>query len=330
MRIAGYSVGILATIWALIPAVLMARSASPVDGAGMTAPTEGRAILSDLRRSRSIHFTLYRDYEDDAYDQKLIFALEQNFSRLQREFWDFLPPRHREGHVEVVIFSSRERFDEFAAAESGVPHGETGYLSTGADRMAFLRQDEFHKDVTIAVHELVHVFNRWCTPYTPVWLDEGMAQYYSYFAAEEEGNESMPGGVNVAALRMVDAALAAGQLPRIGTLIQMDEAVFYGPGREINFAAAWALVYYLRHGLGPDRDSLFTRMYSRLAQRGDPHRAFTWSYGANMDMLQHFWLAYLERLYEEHREYIEVAVPVDEEEEPGNDAPAEVITPLRP
>lgn len=285
-------------------------------GEGIQAASSGQSLLDGLERTETIHFTLYCDYEDEDYNARLLQALEKNFSRLQKEFWDFIPPGHREGRVEVIVFQDAQGFDEFARKESGVTHGPKGYLSSRGSRMAILRQDAFHKDLTIAVHELVHVFNSWCAVHTPVWLDEGMAQFYSYFAAEEAGNESIRDGVNEAALARVDAALAAGRLPRAGTLIRMEEEGFYGPFSEVNFASAWALVYYLRRGIPAEGDALFSRFYAIIARGGDPYRAFTGSYGANMELIQRFWLAYLERLYDDNRDLLESGSP-DEESESG-------------
>jgi len=307
---------------------LFAAVLASVAGAAGESPEAG-ALLAGLERSETVHFTVWRDYEADEYDEKLLFALERNFSRLQREFWDFIPPEHREGHVEVIIFSDRGRFDSFAAAESGMPHGEQGYLSTHADRMAFLKQGELHKDVTIGVHELVHVFNSWCTPYTPVWLDEGMAQFYSYFAAAEAGNASLVDGINPDALARIDDALEAGTLVRIGTLIQMDEEVFYGSASDVNFASSWALVYYLMRGLGAQGEMLFSRFYGVISRGGDPYRAFTGSYGANMEMLQHFWLGYLERLYEDYKDLAGAAGAGKPEKKAGAAVKSRPMMPVR-
>lgn len=272
------------------------------------------SLVAGLEKTETVHFTLYCDYDDEEYNARLLGALEKNFSRLQKEFWDFIPPAHREGHVEVIAFQDALGFDEFAGKESGMAHGPKGYVSSRASRMAILRQDAFHKDLTIAVHELVHVFNSWCTPHTPIWLDEGMAQFYSYFAAEEAGNESIRDGVNEVALARVDVALAAGRLPRVSVLLQMEDAVFYSSFSDVNFASAWALVYYLRRGLGAEGEALFSRFYAIIARGGNPYRAFTGSYGANMELIERFWLAYLERLYDDNLDLLESGGPDGESE----------------
>ncbi len=274
---------------------------------------EQRAEYKGLEKSRSVHFTVYSDFVDAEYVAKFTFDLEVYFSRLQREFWNFIPPRHREAQLEFFVFRDQAAFYEFGLKEGGFEHGKIGYLSTATRRAAILVQDEYHKDVTIAVHELTHIFNSFCAPRSPVWLDEGMAQFYSYFAAEEKGNARMKGGVNFAALSTIDQALKQRTMPRLLNLFRLGEGSFYDPNGELNFAAAWALVYYLRRGLGSDAEAMFGRFYALVAEGTDSIDAFASVYGASLDVIERVWLDYLGQIYRQgtpgQREGVPQAAP---------------------
>lgn len=270
------------------------RPSAPAGGAPARAP-----LLVDLAKHESVHFTMYTDFDDDDYTRRLQGDIEKYFSELQKEFWDYIPRQHREAHIEMVVLSNARAFDTFGAQDAGAPHGKKGYLNLRTGRMVILRQDKYYKDIMIAVHELTHVFNYFCTPSTPVWLDEGMAQFYANYAAQENGIPNVRGGVNKTSLDVIDAALKRGSLPRLSQLLRMSDAGFYGPGSRENFAEAWALVFYLRRGLGHGGDNMFSEYYSVIARGGDDYTAFTNVYGANMELFEKMWLLYIKRLYQQ-------------------------------
>ena len=271
-----------------------------VEPAQATATEEAEpADLERLapRKFESVHFTLHTDFADEAYVRRLQGDLEKYFSRMQKEFWDFIRPEHREAHIVMAVFDSQESFDRLAAEDTAAPRGEMGYSSKSASRVAFVRQDQYYKDVMIVVHELTHVFNRFSMDKTPIWLDEGMAQYYANYAGEECGNRAIESGVNGVALETIDAALREGRFAGTPVLLQMDDATFYSGTSNVNYAESWALVYYLRRGMAGGEETL-ARYYDMLKRGEDHYGAFMKVYG-ELAPLEKQWLGYLERLYAE-------------------------------
>jgi hypothetical protein len=275
------------------------RVETPATEAPMWKPQE-QAAPGDLerlapRKYESVHFTLRTDFVDEAYVRRLQGDLEKYFSRMQKEFWDFIRPEHREAHIVMAVFDSQESFDTLAGEDAAAPRGEMGYSNKSASRVAFVRQDEYYKDIMIAAHELTHVFNRFSVDQTPIWLDEGMAQYYANYAGEECGNRAIESGINAGAIEAIDAALKEGRFAGIPALLGMDDAAFYGEASGVNYAESWALVYYLRRGMTGGDDTL--ARYYQMLKRGDDHyRAFMNVYG-ELATLEKGWLGYLEGLY---------------------------------
>ena len=262
-------------------------------------PTAGDEAGLGRYVHETVHFTLYTDLNNPRYIARLQFDLEVYFSQLQKEFWDFIKPEYREAHVVVAGFASQESFDALSAADAAVPRGEKGYSTNSGDRIAFVLQDEYYMDVTILVHELTHVFNRHSAGATPIWLDEGLAQYYARYAGAQAGNTAIISGVSTGPLSLIDSASKDESLVHIAGLISMTDQAFYGDGSELNYAESWALVYYLRRGAGPDGDETLSKYY-RLLKDGRRHLdAFTAVYGEDFTSLEAAWLEYLAALYEE-------------------------------
>jgi|GEM_PF-5777739 len=245
----------------------------------------------------SVHFTIIPDFVDAAYIDRLQRGIEKYFSAFQKEYWDFIRPVHREAHLTLYVFSDQAAFDRMSAADVAAPPGQLGFSNKSADRIAFVRQDEYYKDIAIVVHEMTHVFNRFSLDKTPVWLDEGMAQYYSNLAAEASGAPDIKAGIFRDDLVTLDRALKDGRFARVRELLRMEDDEFYGESSKVNYAESWALVYYLRKALSPDGEERLANCYDLMATGREPYDAFTAVYGYDFDSLERDWLSYLDRLY---------------------------------
>ena len=279
-------------------AAALAAAAMPAEQKAVPPPqpllVEGRWTLR--YRYDSVHFTLYTDFADDAYAGRLQGDLEQYFSHFQKEYWDFIRPEHREAHIDLASVGTQNAYDAIAKSDAGIPRGGKGYSNKSANRIGFLRQDEYYKDITIVVHELTHVFNRFSLQSTPIWLDEGMAQYYANYAGERCGNTNITDGIQKASLEIVNDAARDNSLVPVSLLIKMKDEEFYGGNSRLNYAECWTLVYYLRKGI-PDGDNTLAKFYDELARNADAVRAFEKVYGNNYKALQAEWLTFVKSLY---------------------------------
>ena len=117
-------------------------------------------------------------------------------------------------------------------------------------------------------HEVLHQYLDARLGALPVWLNEGLAEYYE-IAEEERGLPVLgaPHGEHLATL----AALPA--LPDIKRLVHLTPADFYREGA-VSYAEAWACVHFL---LGSDlaRRRLFDDLWQRLAGGEDSATALS-------------------------------------------------------
>lgn len=268
-----------------------------ISGANLSAAQTPQWV--EQNRYEYVHFNIVSAFKDDEYGQRLLKDLETYFSMMQKEFWDFIPPQNRESRISIIAFDNQAAFDEFAERDGGVPRGEKGYSNGRARKIVYLRQDLYYKDITILVHEMTHIFNSFCAGETPVWLDEGMAQYYANYAGERSGNTNVKSGVVPDTLRRLDAALKNGSFAHVSELLIMPDDVFYGAQSPVNYAQAWALAYYLRRGMA-DGDARFAEYYLRIVRGRDSYTAFTETYGASLPLFRDLWLKYLEGLYRDN------------------------------
>jgi hypothetical protein len=272
--------------------------ASPWTGEGTSAAaSETKAMIPGETRMETVHFTIVADADDPEYLARLQTDLEKQFSKMQKEFWGFIPPDFRESHISVVSFATQEAFDDYAARDNGMPRGEKGYSSSKSNRIVYARQKLYYRDLIIITHEMTHAFNRWCAGRLPLWLDEGMAQYYSFYAGFDAGNANLKDGINPESLLAIDEALKGGTFIVPADLMAMNEDTFYSGADALHYAEAWALVRFMRKG--PADDQRFTAFYADLARGVSESDAFAKEYGASPDIFNSTWLAYLDALYKD-------------------------------
>lgn len=250
--------------------VVMLSALIVVGGAGclirgsLKSPAEGGTQWVELR---SNHFRLMTDLDaDDA--EGVVRAFEQGYARLGRVlFGDRAVPDFA---TQVIAFRSEGEFREFRAPPlSGQYLGQLPNDLEATPTM-LIYGGMSPENRILFTHELAHRFNHVALPAIPIWLNEGLAEYYSTVRGDVDRpvvGELDPrygfaaGSVRADPSHIVyqDELLAFENLPRPSALMRFDRRGFYGDRPEggqapsfadkekskHNYAAAWVLVHML-------------------------------------------------------------------------------------
>jgi hypothetical protein len=270
------------------------------------------AVLQDPAKPHWIeltsrHFTLRTDLAPRQARAALV-DFEGVYGTLERVAFNGDAPHDR---IDVVLFTDEWRFREVA------PTGANGYFMPR-------QPDDPEPQPTIAIHgrmliagtlveatqrrfrhELTHRFLDHRLRWTPPWLEEGIAEYYS--TLEVNGKYATVGLLPNKKLLRVDihifSSLVGGiaddrvdldQVPTVEELLTADYATFHQPGRELAFyAGAWTFVHMMLnspHGYAPH----FTRFLDMLANGATPPEAWR----------ECFWGVPLSRLERQFKNYV--------------------------
>lgn len=84
--------------------------------------------------------------------------------------------------VHLFVFENRSSFEPYVPVVNGSPAQLAGYCTTAIDG-TFMAVDASGADdpLRIVYHEFVHAFLAEKAPRTPLWLNEGLAEFYSTF-----------------------------------------------------------------------------------------------------------------------------------------------------
>jgi len=178
----------------------------------------------------------------------------------------------------VIVFPSDRAFTPFKPKFEGKPielaglfigRRDINYIAVVADN----RQDRLR----VVFHEYAHLVISNLTHTVPVWLNEGLAEYYSTYELGRGGREAMIGRpVEGHLLRLAEARL----LPLDELLQVTHDSPLYNEGdrRSIFYSQSWALTHLILMG-EPNRSAELSAYLARVARGAPPMQAWQQAFG---------------------------------------------------
>jgi thioredoxin-like negative regulator of GroEL len=146
----------------------------------------------------------------------------------------------------VVVFPSDEAFTPFKPTYQGKPKGVAGYAMPGADLSYIAMVNAVDSDRVI-FHEYTHMVIANAVARIPVWLNEGLAEFYSTFALMDGGKRAQIGLPIENHLRLLNGSVRVSLVE----LLKADQAsALYNEDSRVGdfYAESWALTHMLLMG----------------------------------------------------------------------------------
>ena len=179
----------------------------------------------------------------------------------------------------IVIFAVRNRADMRAllpGLEGELPIG-VFRRSLDQHRIAVRLDEPSEQRFHTVYHEYHHLLFRSAVARAPVWLTEGLAEFWSTMETRRDGSVEI-GRPNPRHLR----ALRLGSRMALDRLLEFDDRIHEQPGARIAvfYAQSWALVHYLMLGEATGGRRKLDLYIGLVERGGDPVEAFVTVYGA--------------------------------------------------
>lgn len=222
--------------------------------------------------------------------------IETNSRRIFQAFREFLgEDRLRQVEMDVTIFEHRRDFRQHAA-RTGTDRSSVdvlGYYRLPENAVYTFQQRDDRNTLNTATHEAVHVMVAGLLgPTTPLWLNEGLATYFSGIEVAAQYGVVAPDHAQLALARR---AVQSGYPGRLIDYLERDPEQWYGSSRGVHYALAWALTWFLldsdegRHAI----TALMQMKADAFCDRPDHRQWLARSYPGGVDGLQrdfHGWL----------------------------------------
>jgi len=212
------------------------------------------------------------------------------FSRL-------LPVGHSDSGVPtaVVVFPDDSTYAPFKPLLAGrTAPNVAGYFQPGADvnYITIVLERGAARDPATLLHEYVHLLVDNHFSAAPLWLKEGIAEFYSTARVSEGGRRLTLG--EPPAQRVRD--LRGRELIPLGALFRIDQtSPYYSESGKLGlfYAQSWALVHYLTEVRGGARREAFARFTALLAEGRPVEDALRGAFGAGAGEIESGLAAYV-------------------------------------
>ena len=146
----------------------------------------------------------------------------------------------------VIVFKSNSAFRPYKPLYNGKPVELAGFFQAGQDVNYIALTSEFRESFPFATvfHEYVHFLTEDLTSQLPVWVGEGLAEYYSTFEMSDGDRKVWLGKAIANHILLLRQERL---LPLSVLLTATHESPYYNEKNRqgVFYAESWALVHYL-------------------------------------------------------------------------------------
>ncbi len=179
----------------------------------------------------------------------------------------------------VFVLGTHKSMEPLLPLYKGKPATIGGYFGQASDSNYIIMSLEgFEESSEITFHEYTHLLVRNAVKALPVWLNEGLAEYYSSYAVVDHGKAAEVGR----AIKRHIILLRQRYVP-IAELIAVDQSSpMYNEGerRSIFYAESWALTHYLLLAR-PNGATAINSYANEIAEGRAPADAFKSAFGSS-------------------------------------------------
>jgi hypothetical protein len=221
-------------------------------------PQEMRSGTVGQKTFRVSQFVFYADFN---VDRKLPLFAE--LAALRDQVYKDLQLPSANTVVQVYLFENRDRYEQFMKAKyPKLPQRRAFFVAqpravgAGEDLLVYTFWGErIQEDLR---HELTHALLHSVLETVPLWLDEGLAEYF----------EVPPGwkGVNYQHLDRLRQGKGSSFHPNLARLEQLDQVDQMRPAE---YREAWAWVHFMLHG-NPDAKKILVTYLQELRRTATP------------------------------------------------------------
>jgi len=148
----------------------------------------------------------------------------------------------RQVFINLRIIETQTDFQKYKNKVAPQVRTKTGFYSSKNNEAVVFQGNNTERMRAVIRHESSHVITAGLYGYTPVWLNEGLAEYFETLQLSGQAREIKPVAHHLKHLRN---KLARGQLIPVSHYLKIAPAQWYKDDIEGHYAMAWSMVYFL-------------------------------------------------------------------------------------
>jgi hypothetical protein len=194
--------------------------------------------------SRMQYFSLNLDYRGRDSATNLRNQIDLHTTAIYRILSGLVgDDRLRKVDLNIVVLPDETAYVEFASAFAERDMSSTrGFYSTRSHQAVTFVQPTPEWTLEVIRHEASHVISTGILGITPLWLNEGLAVYFSKLSIN---GQSISTDVHEPALQLARETIQAGYPRTLEDLLDMTDETWRNADMENHYALAWSLVFFL-------------------------------------------------------------------------------------
>ncbi len=151
--------------------------------------------------------------------------------------------RLKQVDLNVVIFPDWNSYLQYATAVAGEGMVNSGGFYTNAtnEAVTYSYEDD-EQTLTVTRHEAAHVILNGMLAAGPLWLHEGLAEYFELLSMRQQYSQVSP---NLDWLNLARASIADGYPASLADFLDVPPEEWRGEVQAVHYALGWSLVYFM-------------------------------------------------------------------------------------
>lgn len=230
--------------WSVFLAAVLSVAGCRTAPPDLVAPPARHSVRSD----RLLILSDFKLRKDHPLVEDLVALREQIAGILD------LPPQREQ--VIVYLFNTEAEYTEFLQSTyPGLPKRRAYFVGTPRELAVYtFWGDRIQEDLR---HEYTHGVLHASLSTVPLWLDEGLAEYFEVIGPE-------PGDVNRDYAVRLSAALANGWRPDLERLERIEK---FEQMQRTDYQEAWAWVHFMLHSTPETREALLAYLHDLRSEK---------------------------------------------------------------
>jgi hypothetical protein len=207
-------------------------------------PASAAAEVYNAKQSELDYFDLAINYRGQNIVPFLHDQLSAQATSIYKIMTDFVGTEQLK-HVQlnIVMFPDAESFHQYARTSTGNTNPNTGgYYSTLTNEAVTYTYPDDNRTMEVAKHEATHVIAMGILGTMPLWLNEGLAEYFSKLSIRSQVSQV---AVHEDWLQLARATVASGYPQRFAEFLKLTPETWRNEYEANHYALAWSLVYYM-------------------------------------------------------------------------------------
>jgi uncharacterized protein DUF4124/uncharacterized protein DUF1570 len=200
-------------------------------------------------------------------EQGLPTLLGEQLQRDVNAIYGYLSDRMEQQHLRQVdlnlkVFNTAAGFENYRKEHAPSLNSVSGFYTSLNNEAVVMQQRYDQQTRAIARHESTHVINAGLFGHSPIWFNEGLAEYFGGYTYAELKNNITPAKFYY--LQHLSVLMEGNQLPSLQEYLQLSDIEWRAKDQKTMYGMAWSIIYLLQgHQKG---EQLMNALMAQMAE----------------------------------------------------------------